>query len=533
MAAFLTDYEAHVAPVVPRPELDVPYTDSVFGSTIVRITDPSLSPGSQGIIHEYSRYPIPSADNQFVVTVVIGGPERGQWRVMGIRDHIVKLNIDTDGDPEFSWHPTDPTKLFYRFANDIRVVHIDTGQIETLMSFDGYAFVSSNEEGRPSDDWRYYAAIGVKGDETRDILVADLTTKTVIGKLENVGENIDWVGMSPSGAFVLAMYTDGRGTLVYNRAMVAQRQALSDYAHSDFAVGVDGQDYLVYVASSGPQVSELGCPRPPNGSPLAAVRLFDAKKTILLGDCSDADWKAVIIGSFLGWGGAYHFSGIISRSRPGWVLVSSYAAPDVPQEPFSREIFLVSLDGSGAVERLAHHQSLVANLPSGERDYFAEPHASSSWDGSLVLFASTWGQTGQHYDLYSLTQTGGGTPPSPPIPPIPPIVPPTELTAPYATAVLTWQWTSAGYGPIKGFRVKCGLQSGNPTAIKMIKDTDRRSIALRNVVPVPGRYFCTISAVGIDNNESLPSPEIIINATGVTPPLGPLPNPVTDIGVKG
>jgi hypothetical protein len=414
--ALVTDYENYPVPAVPRPVLDQPMTDSTFGSVVTRITDPSLSPGSQGIIHEYSRYPVPSADNQFVVTVVIGGPERGQWQVRGIRDHAVHNRIETDGDPEFSWHPTDPTRLFYRFGNTIRMFHTDTGVADTLMVFDGYLFVGSNEEGRPSDDWHYYAAIGVLPSGQRDILVADLQTRLIIGRLSNAGSAIDWVGMSPSGRFVIAMFTDGRGTQIYDRNMVPLGQAMRDFSHSDFAVDVQGDDHLVYIASTGPQLAELGCPNPPNGSPLVSVRLKDRRKTILLGDCNTADWKPVITGTFLGWWFDVHFSGIISRSRPGWVLASTYTSPpDAPQHPFTREIFLVALDGSGAVERLAHSHAYVG-MVNGDRDYFAETHASSSWDGSLVLFASTWGDTGQHYDLYMLEQGSGPLPPLPDCP---------------------------------------------------------------------------------------------------------------------
>jgi hypothetical protein len=445
--AMLSDYLTHVEPTALRPVLDQVFVDPTFGSQITRITDPTMAPGALGLIQEYSRYPIPSADNTKVVVVVVGGEERGQWQVRGIRDHVVYNRIETDGDPEFSWHPTDPTRLFFRFGNTLRVYHTDTGTHETLMTFPGYVFVSSKEEGRPSDDWRYYAAIGVRPDGQRDILVADLTTKTVIGTLANVGTGIDWVGMSPSGQFVVVMFTDGKHTRVYDRQMVKQRRALSDFSHADFALDAQGDDVLVYIASTSKQVAEIGCPNPPNGSPLVSVRLRDGKKTIILGDCNTADWQMVITGTFLGWWFDAHFSGIISRARPGWVLVSTYPPdPRATQQPFMREVFLVALDGSGKVERLAHHHSLVAALPDGSRDYFAEPHASASWDGSLVLFASTWGATGQHYDLYMVGSAG--IPPEPPVPPLPPNVS-------SGVFLCTWVWTTQSDGSVAGFTVNC------------------------------------------------------------------------------
>lgn len=517
--SFVTTYENYPEMTTLRPELDQDFTDPTFGSHITRITDSSLSPGSLGVVHEYSRYPILSADNKLIVAVVVGGPERGQWQVRGMRDHIVYNRIETNGDPEFSWHPTDPTRLFFRFGNTVRIYHTDTSLSETIMTFDGYTLVSTNEEGRPDDLWNTYAVIGVKPDGTRDILVADLKTKTIIGKLENVGEAIDWVSISPDGKYVVVMRTDGQGTLIYDRNLTNQRQLMSDFSHSDFALNIAGEAVLVYVAVSGQQVAELGCPNPPNGSPIASARLSDGKKTILLGDCNTADWKPVITGAYLGWGGAYHFSGIISRSRPGWILVSSYADPSVAQEAFSREIFLVNLDGSGDVERLAHHHSLVANLPNGERDYLAEPHASSSEDGSLVFFVSTWGATGMHYDLYVLEQTegDGGVEPLP-----------VEFTAPYDSAKISWAWGQGAGTPASGFRLQCGTNPQVYLTTKDIKDPTRRSILLRNIVNAPGKYYCVVSALGA-GGASVRSGEIIINAQGSVLP----PAPPTSVTVSG
>jgi hypothetical protein len=146
----------------------------------------------------------------------------------------------------------------------------------------------------------------------------------------------------------------------------------------------------VYQPSSAKQIIELGNP---SGAPLAMSRLRDGKKTILLP---------------IGWEWfTPHFSGLASRTHPGWVLVSTYTAPSTPQLPFSREIFWLRLDGSRAVRRIAHHHSDLTfrSTPWGgqEKDYFAEPQATSSWDGDVVLFSSVWGASFNHYDLYAVT----------------------------------------------------------------------------------------------------------------------------------
>jgi hypothetical protein len=196
--------------------------------------------------------------------------------------------------------------------------------------------------------------------------------------------------MSPSGKYVVAMWTTGEGARVYDReTLTVLRTAFSDFAHSDFAFNSEGDEVLIYHVTSAKQLAELGNP---SGAPLAAARLADGHKTVLLS---------------LDWALALHVSGIASHTRPGWVLVSTYTAPSTPQLPFRREIFWLRLDGSRAVRRIAHHHSDLTfrSTPWGgqEKDYFAEPQATSSWDGDVVLFSSVWGASFNHYDLYAVT----------------------------------------------------------------------------------------------------------------------------------
>jgi hypothetical protein len=75
--------------------------------------------------------------------------------------------------------------------------------------------------------------------------------------------------------------------------------------------------------------------------------------------------------------------------------------------PFAREVFWLKMDGSGQVKRIAHHHSDQVAGGSMGKDYFAEPHATASWDGTVVAFSSTWG-TPWRYDFY--TVTGGWWP---------------------------------------------------------------------------------------------------------------------------
>jgi hypothetical protein len=344
-----------------------------------------------GLRHEYARYPALNADNTKVVVSVMGGAYRGAFEVREVATGNLLYRLNPAGDPEISWHPTDANRFFYRFANEARVFSVATGQSETLMNFPQYHYISTRDEGRPSDDWRYYAFIGYRDSSfsSADLVVADLVNKHILTTLANAGIP-DWISMSPSGTYVVAQWMTGEGTCVYERdTLSALHYAFSDFAHSDFAIDAEGNEVIVYHPTSTKQLAELGSPE---GAPLAMSRLSDAKKTILMN---------------ISWDMTPHFSGIASRVHPGWVLVSTYTGFDAPPQPFAREIFWLKLDGSGAVRRIAHHhsdQAFCLSL-SGERekDYFAEPQATSSWDGKIVLFASVWGEPFKHYDLYAAT----------------------------------------------------------------------------------------------------------------------------------
>lgn len=392
---FLQDANMHLVPNSPRPELHTPFIDPTFGTTIVRLTDPSMSASDSdhmtlGLRHQYSRQPALNADQTKMVVRVLGGVYRGFFEVRDVATGALVQRLAPDGDPEVSWHPTDPNRFFYRAGNEVRIFAVNTGLSETVMRFPQYTYISTREEGRPSDDWRYYAFLGYRDNSfaEADIVVADLVEKRIVATWSN-SSIPDWVSMSPSGEYVVAMWLSGEGTRVYARSTLEMRNvAFSDFGHADFAFDGEGNEVLVYHATSGKQLLELGNP---SGAPFAMARLADGKKTVL---------------QSVSWDMTPHFCGLASREHPGWVLVSTYADATAPQRPFAREIYWLKLDGSGEVRRIAHHHSDQAFRPGPwgvEKDYFAEPQATSSWDGNLIIFSSVWGEPFNHYDSYLLS----------------------------------------------------------------------------------------------------------------------------------
>lgn len=377
---FLTGLGTYQVPNVPRPGLRQPTRDPVFGATVTRVTEPSMG-SAVGYRHEYARLAALNANNTRAVLIQMSG-----WNYQVIELATGKVVGTVPGvpcvqDPSIAWHRTDPDLLIYFCNNEIRTFKVSTNVVTTLMKLTEYTSIDTREEGTVSDDWHYAVFFGHKSGGGTDVVTVDLVARTALARNSSIAFG-DWVGMSPSGQYVVIQHDDAaHGTRVYDRSLNYLRTLHPDGTHEDFAIDADGQEVMVWYAWSDGQVSPFG-----GRSVVAKARLSDGVRTELI----DTRWK---------WAG--HVSGVGSRGRPGWILASTYDNPGAANDsPFQREIFWLKLDGSGAVQRLAHHHSDQGSC-NADKDYWAEPHAVGSWDGSKVLFASVWGAPPcTRYDTY-------------------------------------------------------------------------------------------------------------------------------------
>ena len=69
------------------------------------------------------------------------------------------------------------------------------------------------------------------------------------------------------------------------------------------------------------------------------------------------------------------------------------SVPSLGGVAYAAEVLWVRLDGSGAVQRLAHHRSTQATAA-------ASPQGVPAPDGRRVLFASDWGVAGGPVQTY-------------------------------------------------------------------------------------------------------------------------------------
>ncbi len=383
-------------PDIPRPPLRTPIVDPTFGCTITRWTDPSMAP-THSLRHEYSRLVAFNADNTKAAVIAYNG---GNLFVLDLASGKLQSVPRGSLDPSVTWHPTDPDRLILYAGNEIRTFRVSTGATTTVMKFPQYEYITTREEGSFSDDWRYAAFLGYKPGANwakADFVVADLQGGTVVGLMADQTNLPDMIGISPSGQYVVATFLDF--TKAFDINMNFLRNLHPGQTHEDFAIDHNGDEVLVYYSWDSAATADWG-----GKSMVGMVRLKDGLKTALI----DTKWQ---------WGG--HISGIASRTRPGWILLEDYRGVGAAQtSPFQRELFWIST-ATKEVRRIAHHHSDQGSDANG-KDYFAEPHAVPSWDGTMVAFASVWGSPFQEYDFYSVTgdwfHTGATAPTPTPAP---------------------------------------------------------------------------------------------------------------------
>jgi hypothetical protein len=248
-------------------------------------------------------------------------------------------------------------------------------------------------EGNPSADGRFIALT----DSSR-MVVVDMDPQPPyapypsarIGPTQDLtdcglsgGCTIDYVSVSPSGRYVVVAY-NGAYNRVYDvdpatlaltpRPMpvihsgchgTAAKGFIYDLGHADMALNPfdNNEDVMIgqeHCGNRGKTVSGV------LAGGVMMVRLRDGAIKPLTHPSNEAY--------------PHHISAR-NTERPGWVYVGYYADAG---KRFNDEIIAVRMDGSYAVERLAHKHSVFSGC------YRCESHAVPSLDGKRVVFASNW-----------------------------------------------------------------------------------------------------------------------------------------------
>jgi hypothetical protein len=314
--------------------------------------------------HRYSKSAAWSADERLLVLTQVPGVAGGSRLFLDGATYRPLFARYSPGNAS-EWHPAAPdTMVYVTAAGAAGYWDVRTNATSQRFAAAGYTNAELGKgEGSPSADGRYVVVTARRAADGAEVaFAADLQTGAKGADVVPAAFGttyLDWATISPSGQYVVVHGTIGgqaNATRVFDRAGAPVAAWAGTY-HMDLGREAGG--------------AEAGV----GGDYSAVVR------------------RPLATGARLPLGAGTSSSHTSARNarRPGWAFVSTYGA--AAASAHVNEVYAVALDGSGAVERLAHHRSTAAT-------YDAQPHAVPSPDGRRVLFASDWGAAGGPVQAY-------------------------------------------------------------------------------------------------------------------------------------
>lgn len=366
----LAGFPDHHKPIpekkLERPALHEKVDDKAFGVSILRVTEAAQVIGVSRLRHYYAKRAPFNADRSLAIMMASDGHhwlyDTKKWKPLS------KVPVFSPR-AEVHWHPTRPDiALAIDAGKDDKLTQVEwlnvrSGKRKPILDLrkEGFIHASGMEEGNPDRDMRYYAVAGeYKGGKTA-IAVVDLKKGKLVAKRTVPDKWVnDWVSVSPSGKYVVAM--GKKRSRVFDRKLkLLHKLPAGSHGHGDLCLAKDGREAMVFD----------GADLTLNGKRNINITWLDSGKTE--------------IGVRIGWSATPHVS-CRNLELPGWALVSTQGRGRKSDYPnLNGEIFWLKLDGSGEIRRIAHHRS---NRDKG--GYFAEQHATSDPTGRWIMFASNW-----------------------------------------------------------------------------------------------------------------------------------------------
>lgn len=354
----------------PRPEYLVPTTESLFATTLIRVSDQTAFATSEPYLrHPYAKNQPWNADGSLVMlaftypAAILDGStyEFKQWFYQP--SHAV-------------WSYRDSDLMFGTHSGTSRLVraHVSRdGEHEVIHEFAEYSEISFGAgEGNVSNDDRLIALFGYGGDQT-DLLVFDLVEGRTTARLSfgsarvcdcSDPSSINNATVSQSGRFVVVQYNErgfGRykGVEVFDSKLQFIRQLTPGSEHGDVGLTVEEHDVWVAYRDSS-QYDPL------QNAGAYAWRL-------------DSGEAVAVIPSGTTGG---HISCRNTR-RPGYCYASHALGAQGSRILGSDQVYAFPLDGSMRMQVFARQRA-------SSREYLRQPMAVPNPEGTKVLWASDW-----------------------------------------------------------------------------------------------------------------------------------------------
>jgi hypothetical protein len=374
-----------------RPSAGNSVKDTTFGTTITAL------PG--GARNTYSQLQVWSHDNRYMITV---NPDSGYYEVRDANTFAL-LYLIPHSSPR--WLPgthkvisvdNEPGRIF--------TYNVDTSKEEVLMTLP-YRFITSSVSYEELSRDGHWMSLYIANDGSGNIrlLTVNLVEKRIAmnRKLQDMCApdpqwgllEPDWIGVSPNGNYAVVQWARDGTTLCSGMELydietgLFVRRIHTHHSHSDLGLAEDGREVLVSF--------ELAHPDNNNYPAIVLYWLDGSPKKYL---------------RMVPW---FRLDHVSCQGPKGVWLVTAGRGTGNPL--LQGELYVVYQDGS--LRRIVHHRS-------DSCDYWAQPKATISLDGTRVAFSSNWGgncsQAGG-FVVQNLKLTDTSTPPPPPPTPTPTI----------------------------------------------------------------------------------------------------------------
>jgi hypothetical protein len=373
----------------PHPKLQPPtkgtlYVDSLYGATIIRISDKTIDGYSgPGIQNECARADAWNTDQSYLTLC----SNDGHFYLYSAVDYrlIRDLNALAGGQRlEPRWSLNDPNHFCFLAGSRLREYDIPHDTSRTIHNFQhefpNCTYVTTGAGGDASNDQRYWCLMVTDG--TFGLIAAavyDLNQDTVVGIKTSFPDAVNFTTMDASGKHAVIGYDSHPLQSFHPDFTHAVDFVHGAAGHSDIALTRDGRDVVVYQNEATNFIAMTDLETGAETSLLAIP--FDTNPDIGLhvsGNCYDV---------------------------PGWALVSTYGAVNPPSGHahswMDNLLFMVELKPNPRVVKLA--QTLCCTGTEPGTNHLAEAFASIDRGGTRAVYGSNWGILTQDYtDAYEV-----------------------------------------------------------------------------------------------------------------------------------
>jgi hypothetical protein len=339
---------------------------SEYGYTVVRVTDPGEPIMGLGAVwgeiarHHYSVDPAWSANSEYLA--ISKGDPSGTVYLDGRTFEPLFIANPPDSD---RWHPTMPGVQIWAEGDQAGWYVPATDTTIVKRTFSGYSGLSIGpSKGRPSNDGNRIALAAIDPTGNEVVFAYDFAADA---KYPDIPKSTGSATISPNGDLIVMGGEWTGGTTYQTKIFDIQGNEIQFFdeghrpGHADVIVDAYGEQWLVGRSKSAPDAYDT------------------IKRSLTTGE---------VVSLITDGDGAGHTSAR-DLSGDGMVYLSF---SDGTSSPYADTVAMLNIDTAEFTQ--------LATIHRFNEGYLSEAHGCPSPDGSMLIFASNWGDTANGIAAY-------------------------------------------------------------------------------------------------------------------------------------